>query len=190
MMKTERILLTCKPGCVRLSTQGAQRGAALAVGLVFLLLLTLLGVTSVTRSTLQEKMSGNLRDLTMAFEASETSLRDGEAYLSALTGPPPNDKSLSDPMAGGVWAFNGAGDFTDSSHDIGWWNTNGISYASTVDKVAVQPRYMIEERKYIRSNEILFATTSGTYVYRVTAHGVGATPNARSVVQSTYGRLF
>ena len=37
----------------------SQRGSALAIGLVFLLIMTLIGVTSMTLSTQQEKMSGN-----------------------------------------------------------------------------------------------------------------------------------
>ena len=104
-------------------------------------------------------------------------------------GPPPTAKTLGDPTATGVWAFGGPGDFTDTSHDITWWNTNGINYTSTVDKVAVQPRYLIEERQFVR-DDLLFATTTGTYLYRVTGHGAGATPNARGVVQSVYGRRF
>jgi type IV pilus assembly protein PilX len=189
MMKAERILPIRDAYRIRRTTQGSQRGAALAVSLVFLLLLTLLGVTAVTRGTLQEKMSGNLRDQTMAFEASETVLRDGEAYLAALGAPPPIAKSLGDPTLTGVWAVGGPGDFTDTSHDIGWWNTNGITYAGTVDKVVVQPSYLIEERKFV-PDDLLVGTTTGTYLYRVTGHGAGATPNARGVVQSVYGRRF
>lgn len=48
-----------------------QRGAVLFVGLIFLLLLTLLGVTSMQVTVLQERMAGNFRVQHQAFERTE-----------------------------------------------------------------------------------------------------------------------
>jgi Tfp pilus assembly protein PilX len=58
-----------------------QSGAALVVGLVLLVVITLVGVGAMQNTTLQEKMAGNLRDSNLAFQASEVALRDCEAVL-------------------------------------------------------------------------------------------------------------
>ncbi len=73
-----------------------QRGAALIVGLVLLVVVTLVGVGAMQSTTLQEKMAGNLRDSNLAFQASEAVLRHCENILVQdyalqvrLFGPPP-----------------------------------------------------------------------------------------------------
>lgn len=60
-----------------------QSGAVLAVCLVMLLVLTLIGIASMSNSTLQERMAGGSRDYNMAFQAAETALREGEEYIRA-----------------------------------------------------------------------------------------------------------
>ncbi|MEI2743120.1 MAG: PilX N-terminal domain-containing pilus assembly protein [Candidatus Competibacter sp.] len=52
-----------------------QRGAALVVGLILLVVVTLVGVGAMQSTTLQEKMAGNLRDSNLSFQAAETALR-------------------------------------------------------------------------------------------------------------------
>lgn len=58
-----------------------QSGAVLLVCLVMLLMLTMIGVASMSNSTLQERMAGGVRDYNVAFQAAEASLRAGEAYV-------------------------------------------------------------------------------------------------------------
>lgn len=52
-----------------------QRGAALFIGLMLLILLALLGVAGMQSTTLQEKMAGNYRTLNLAFQRTETTVR-------------------------------------------------------------------------------------------------------------------
>ena len=76
-----------------------QQGAALVVGLVLLVVITLVGVTAMRSTTLQEKMAGNLRDSNLSFQAAEAALRacetlmqiDYQAQVTAFnaTGIPP-----------------------------------------------------------------------------------------------------
>jgi len=54
-----------------------QRGIVLVVGLVFLLVLTIIGVTSLRTTTLEQRMAGNLQQRTVAFQ-------DAEARISML----------------------------------------------------------------------------------------------------------
>ena len=56
-----------------------QRGSALFMALMILIVLTLLAVVTSSNSVLQERMTGNFRDSALAFEAAENSLRWAEA---------------------------------------------------------------------------------------------------------------
>ena len=58
-----------------------QRGAVLLVSLVFLLLLTLLGVSSMQNATLQEKMAGSVTMRNVSFQTAEAALRLGESAI-------------------------------------------------------------------------------------------------------------
>ena len=60
---------------------GGQRGAALIVGLVLLLVLTILGVSGMSRSALELRMAGNSQAQNLAFQAAETGID------VALSGP-------------------------------------------------------------------------------------------------------
>ena len=67
-----------------------QRGVALVMALVILLILTLLGITAMGTSSLEEKMAGNIQEATRAFEAGESGLNRtwdeaGTFDLSATT---------------------------------------------------------------------------------------------------------
>lgn len=59
----------------------AQRGIVLVTSLIFLLVLTLIGVTAMQGTTMQERMSGNMQDRNVAFQAAEVALRAGEGWL-------------------------------------------------------------------------------------------------------------
>ncbi|GGD04965.1 pilus assembly PilX family protein [Halopseudomonas salina] len=62
----------------------AQGGVALFVSLIFLLLLTIVGVSAMKSATLQEKMSGNTRFKTITFQYAEAGLREGEGFIANL----------------------------------------------------------------------------------------------------------
>ena len=62
------------------SSRKDQRGVVLIVSLIFLLVLTLIGVTASQSTILQERMAGNVKDRNMALQASEAALRAGETW--------------------------------------------------------------------------------------------------------------
>lgn len=64
-------------------TEKMQRGAVLFVALIFLVLLTLLGLTAAGTSVLQERMTGGMRNAQLAMMGSESALRAGEVDLWA-----------------------------------------------------------------------------------------------------------
>lgn len=62
-----------------------QQGAVLFVALVFLVLITLLGLTASSTSIMQERMTGGLRNGQMGLMAAETATRGAEAWLWNLS---------------------------------------------------------------------------------------------------------
>jgi type IV pilus assembly protein PilX len=92
----------------------AQRGAVLVVALMFLVVLTLLALTSMSGTTLEERMAGQYRDLNIAFQAAEAGLRDAERDLFGVTavGAPPGTA-----RANVISGRTGFGDGSDAAAD-------------------------------------------------------------------------
>lgn len=59
-----------------------QKGVALFVSLIFLLLLTVVGMASMKSASLQEKMAGNTRFKNISFQLAEAALREAEQYVA------------------------------------------------------------------------------------------------------------
>jgi len=59
-----------------------QRGAALLMAMLFLVIITLIGVTSMVGTALEERMARNSRETNIAFQAAEAALRDAETDLN------------------------------------------------------------------------------------------------------------
>ena len=62
-------------------TMKNQRGVALFISLVLLLVLTIIGVSAVQTTSMEERMARNTHDSVLAFEAAEVALRTGETFL-------------------------------------------------------------------------------------------------------------
>ena len=67
------------------TTNAPQEGFVLIVGLVILGLLTMLALSSMRDTTMQEKMAGASRDSGLAFQAAESALRDAENCIAETT---------------------------------------------------------------------------------------------------------
>jgi len=78
-----------------------QKGASLIIALIFLLILSLIGVSSMQGTTMQEKMSGNLRDKYTSFNSAEAALLEGEEQASKDY---KNDSLDIDDVASGSYA--------------------------------------------------------------------------------------
>lgn len=159
-----------------------QEGMVLVTGLIFLILLTILGTVSMSSTIATEKMTQNLRDMSTAFGASESALSDGENWISTQT-------TLQTPCNATpciVWEANSLGNFYKQPDS--WWQATGQPYSSTLYGVSSQPRYIIEQLYYVPFELSPDAASRGQgyYYYRVTARGNGSTSSAYSVVQSVY----
>ena len=58
-----------------------QSGSALIISLIVLLLVTILGVSSMQSTTIQERMTGNTRQSHLSFHAAEAGIRTIESQL-------------------------------------------------------------------------------------------------------------
>lgn len=71
------------PICSTTAYPHRQRGVALIIALVLLVVATLIGLAASRGTMLQERMSGNTYDRSLAFQRAESALRAAEAAISA-----------------------------------------------------------------------------------------------------------
>jgi len=67
----------------RYSNAYRQRGAALFISLMFLIILTLIGISAANVGIMQERMAGNVRETNEAFQNAEATLREVETAVRA-----------------------------------------------------------------------------------------------------------
>lgn len=60
-----------------------QRGVVLPVVIILMVIMGVLAISGMDDTAMQERMSGNLRNRDIAFQAAESALREGEAWLQA-----------------------------------------------------------------------------------------------------------
>jgi type IV pilus assembly protein PilX len=183
----ERIVNMNKPPNLK-----PQTGLVLVASLIMLLLLTIIGVTSMQNITLEEKMAGNMRDRNIAFQAAEAALRDAESDIS-------NNSSAYNRNLTGISNFTAdcGESTTGSTLDDGlcytaggygtpiWTTANmtaapSVAYgsftgASPITNLSAQPRYIIEG-----------LTSSSPFYYRITVRAQGANPNTVVWLQVVY----
>ncbi|UVJ43355.1 PilX N-terminal domain-containing pilus assembly protein [Pseudomonas sp. LS1212] len=154
------------------SLHQAQKGMALVVSLIFLLLLTLIGVSSMQNATLQEKMAGSVKLRNESFQIAEAALRAGETAVQSAGFnlpvcryclPPPESTRV---IAAGVYAGSG--------------QSSGVAWLA-----ADKGFYMIQNIGVTNMAANLPAGAVAT-LYRVTA--VGLRGHSRSVLESVYAK--
>jgi len=176
-----------------------QQGVALVVSLIILLLTTIIGVTAMQGTTMEDRMATNMVDRNLAFEAAEAALRDAESWLMAQT---VNPGATSDGSSG-VWTSGapfllGDGDDTNdrNASTIDWANDGNVygslTGAGTVSGVAAQPLYLIEEYDFIpddASTETL-SLGRGFFYYRVTTRATGGSASAQVTLQMMFRKRY
>jgi type IV pilus assembly protein PilX len=81
---------------------GRERGLVLITALILLLVMTLLGLAAIQNTLLEERMAGNFRAQSVAFQSAEASLRAGETWLGGLVDQPGAVSSSPNP-SNSVW---------------------------------------------------------------------------------------
>ncbi len=86
-----------------------QRGAALIISLMLLAIVMVLGTAAWQMGTLEERMVGQQRDRSIAFEAAEAALRDGERDILGVCATNVPSCTARAPMINGETGFGLAG---------------------------------------------------------------------------------
>ncbi|HHJ39307.1 MAG: hypothetical protein AXA67_02245 [Methylothermaceae bacteria B42] len=170
----------------RFSASRAQSGAALVVSLLMLTVLTMLGVSAMQSTILQEKMAGNYRNRNLAFNAAETALRDAERYIAANISA---DSPFTTTCASGLCLPSSTG--TPVWENIDWSDagnvlTYGVGGGGTIAGISSNPTMIIEILDELpQSNSLEAGVVFESNLYRITARGVGGTDSAVVILQET-----
>lgn len=175
-----------------------QTGTALVMSLVFLLILTVLGVGALNTTALQEKMAANSKEKNTAFQSAETGLLAAEDWISQQISKPifPNNATgLYLPSTTGDPIWNNDSLWAGTANVVIYPNTPTQTVSGGLSSVASQPKYIIEdlgEVPEVGGSKVLPGAYKGkgNTVLRITSHGTGATTAAQAQVQSTYARAY
>ncbi|MBR9830275.1 MAG: hypothetical protein GYB41_16845 [Oceanospirillales bacterium] len=141
-----------------------QDGATLLVAMIMLVLITIVGFSAMQTATVQERMTGNLRDKEVSFQAAEAALREQEAMLREALELPE--------LAEGASQY-GDGASTDLS------------------AVSGDPESQVEKKYFIADSlDLGFKPQTGRDVYRIEAKGFGQSDQAESVLETLYAKRF
>jgi type IV pilus assembly protein PilX len=166
-----------------------QRGTALVIAMLFLVILGMLGVTTMTATTLEERMAGNTRDRDIAMQAAETALRDAERDIS--NGNAANGRVVTVGMFVSACTLalctEGAPVLTNIDDP-----TKSAFYGQFTPSVqplqgpAQQPRYVVELLTAMPPQ--VPAPPPGQQIrnFRITAKGYGRNANTVVILQTVY----
>lgn len=170
-----------------------QHGAALVVSLLFLLVLTMIGVASMQTTTLEEKMAGNMRDRGVALQAAESGIRDAEAFIESVAS---------------TAAFSGSNGLYGEYHTASspflaaTWSSNATSRAGTaLQGISEAPRYFIRytgtaavDSSSLKIKGYGEGSPGDVSTFEITARGTGiaggTTAATEAMVRTFYGRRF
>jgi type IV pilus assembly protein PilX len=181
------------------TTMKRQSGAVLIVGLIFLVVLTLLGLTAAQTGIMEEHMAGNTRDRNLAFQAAEAALRDAENDINCVTISGTAQTSTRSfgcikGMTGATSGCNTVGlccnisasglacyePATPVYTNLTSTTSTGVQYghytsAPNLPTVGKQPQYLIEP-----------FWNQGHNYYRISAQGYGANASTTVTLQEVY----
>jgi type IV pilus assembly protein PilX len=172
-------------------TNSRQNGATLVVAMLLLLVLTVLGLTTMNMSRLEERMAGNSRDLNLAFQGAEAGLRDAEERIKTWNSSP----TTCSAAPCGLWQISTLPvDLRDQT--LAWWTTNaaeyGVAGSKEITEVTRDPMVVIEELAFVGDTVSINPSgpPPGRQFYRITANSAGASDTAEVVLESTFVTRF
>jgi type IV pilus assembly protein PilX len=150
---------------LKLQSVQRQQGAALAIGLILLVIITLMGYTGMKSTMLQEKMAAGLHNRSLANTGAHSALREGEKFLYNLVDNTNGVQATGTPTGAlfNIYSmYERVGDPTSGENAIvqdfkqnSWTSTAGTetvedytSISALGASLSVQPQYVIQ---HIRS---------------------------------------
>lgn len=177
-------------GHISKQTHLAQHGAALITSLVILLVLTILGISAMKNSSLQENIVGNLRDHDMAFQAAEAALTAAENNTLTILSVPQLDPNSSG--SNGVYPRAVPGDMlfdlSSSAYNTSVWSN--ATTATHLADAAADPGYIIQFEQFVPDSfdPDTLAHKQGLVYYRVTSRGFGTSQHSAVLLQEVFGK--
>ncbi len=176
------------------TTDAPQEGFVLIVGLVILGLLTMLALSSMRDTTMQEKMAGASRDSGLAFQAAESALRDAENCIAGTTAGCAFDATNDAHFIQDDAAFP---DHNTLFNATTWATIDPPGEATALEGVPADGvNYIVRQASTISDDaggaEIGLggygdsAATEGQAIYEITARGAGASGAGQSVLRVYY----
>lgn len=191
----------------------SERGSTLLMSLLFLLILTVLGIASVSTTGIQERMAHNVREQNISLQAAESAVNDAERWLETFrNGTPPQvitAGSADCSTLAMVWNETTAAHANIQNHDYAWWEANGcrhgldstgtdifdLGFLGDEDSSAnQQPFFIIQERDrntlQTRDRDSLGQgitdSDSDPRLYRIYAYAVGQSGATDILIESHY----
>jgi len=160
-----------------------QSGAVLIISLIMLLLLMLIGTTSMQSTSLEEKMAGNMRDKNLAFQVAESALKAAEASLAVLP-------IFSNAGTDGFYSETPTPDLSETKIvKDSFWTANPVA-TSTVTGLGngiATPKYIIQKMGVADCPGAAVGTLGCTN-FRITTRATGGSTNAVVILESIYSR--
>ena len=179
-----------------------QAGTVLAVSLTILLVLTIIGVSSLSTSSLQEKITGNFRDREVAFQAAEAALAYAENYANTNINDVATIFTSTSATKSSAYYDQYEGPTSKNALDAAWWATPGttceeVSDTNTPPEVNTNACYIIEWRGQFGEEEkkdpnLKKKKKAKTKIdsFRITVRATGMSDNTWVVLQSHYGKAL
>lgn len=170
-----------------------QQGALLVTSLVFLVIMTLIGVTAMRTAVLDEKMASNFRCSKIAFEAAEASILNAERDMIANLVVPLDsfDGNLGTSGHEGRYWLTQNEPSVNSLFTVGTWTSGNASasYSSNIAGIATQPRWLTKVLAIDGPLNLSMEGETGV-VFRTTARGTGCTDESVVMVRTIYRKFF
>lgn len=191
-----------------------QKGSIIIISLIMMLLLTIVGLTGVKISNLEERMSGNFRDHELAFQAAEAALSEAEAYVENTTFVAANFQAgctgtqcFTSTCTSGL-CFNGSfpttgapagsctAGLTNTWEDWDLWSDGSGKYKSATPLTGTSStaKYIVEFRCFMvkddtNSDANVNILAEWAYSFRITALAQGGTADSLVMLQTTYKKI-
>ena len=175
----------------QLTQRSHQGGAVFIVSLVILLIITMLAVGGMQSSLLEEKMAGNVSDRNLAFQSTESAVREAELFIEGIV-------SLGN-FDGGAGLYSRT-EIEPDYYSTDTWSESGTHVVADTDFGAYDsPRYFIKHFTTVTGTEGSlnmsgYGDNKGTgdvTIFKITARGTGASAESAEVILRTqYGRIF
>jgi type IV pilus assembly protein PilX len=178
-----------------------ERGATLVIALIMLLLMSIMSLSAMQGTTMQERMVGNMRDSHMGFYSGEIALDYAESWIRDQSTKPAFEIYPCTADCGGK-VYDAVNHTSSVVADLesgdADWNTSITTYAdnaldgaaaSVIADVSAQPEMTLEwaafEKDSLEPDDI-----SGDYRFRSTIRSFGGSSTSEVLMQTEYVKRF